>query len=54
MPVQGIIDCTDSSNIKFRLKTGYADVENDASGIDWYGDTNESLNYLQVWKMAET
>ena len=54
MPVQGIIDCTDTSNIKFRLKTGYADVENDASGIDWYGDTNESLNYLQVWKMAET
>ena len=54
MPVQGIIDCTDTSNIKFRLKTGFADVEADASGIDWYGDTNESLNYLQVWKMAET
>lgn len=54
MPVQGIIDCTDTSNIKFRLKTGGADVEADVSGIDFYGDTNESLNYLQVWKMAET
>ena len=51
--VQGVIDCTDISNIKFNLGVGQENTQN-AGNTTWYGSTSKIRSYLYVKKLAET
>ena len=51
--VHGLIDCTDTSNIKFNLGVNHANTTN-SSNITWYGSTSQIRSYMYVKKRAET
>ena len=46
----GIIDVTNTTNVKFRLRA----TSGDSSDTDWIGDSNDSKNHLFAVKLAET
>ena len=46
----GIIDVTNTTNVKFRLRA----TSGDSADTDWIGDSNDSKNYLFAVKLAET
>tara|TARA_Y100000401_G_scaffold59503_1_gene47195 strand:+ start:977 stop:1633 length:657 start_codon:yes stop_codon:yes gene_type:complete len=51
--VHGLIDCTDTSNIKFNLGVNHANTTN-SSNITWYGSTSQIRTYMYAKKLAET
>ena len=51
--VHGLIDCTDTSNIKFNLGVNHANTTN-SGNITWYGSSSKLRTYMYVKKLAET
>lgn len=51
--VQGLIDVTDISNIKFNVGVAQDNTSN-AGNTTWYGSTSKIRTYIYVKKLAET